>query len=210
MKHEWRKHEKSFYGPKSKAEYAEIPAFKFFIINGEGNPNSEAFAEVIGVLYSLSYAVKMSPKKNRAPHGYSDYTVYPLEGIWDLNENGRAAYDGTFDIDNLVFRLMIRQPDFVTEEYAAQVLEWLKAEKPHPLLEKVKFESITDGPCVQILHLGPYDDEPASFKQMQAFADAKNLRRKSMVHREIYLSDARKTAPEKLKTILRFWVEPNN
>jgi len=206
MKHEWRKKEKHYYGPKPKPEKVDVPAFGFFIIDGEGNPNSEAFAEAIGVLYSLSYAVRMSPKKDRAPKDYFEYTVYPLEGIWDLNEKGRAEYDGTFDKNNLVYRLMIRQPNFVDKAYAAQVIEWVKKEKPHPLLEQVSFEFIEDGPSVQMLHLGPYDDEPASFKQMQAFADAEGLKRKSMVHREIYLSDARKTAPEKLKTVLRFWV----
>ena len=207
MKHEWRKKEKQYYGPKQKPEKVDIPAFRFFIIDGEGNPNSDAFAEAIGVLYSLSYAIRMSPKKDRAPKDYFEYTVYPLEGIWDLNEQGRAEYDGTFDKNNLVYRLMIRQLNFVDKAYAAQVIEWAKKEKPHPLLEQVSFEFIEDGPSVQMLHLGPYDDEPASFKHMQAFADAEGLKRKSMVHREIYLSDARKTAPEKLKTILRFWVE---
>lgn len=207
MKHEWRKKEKQYYGPKQKPEKVDVPAFGFFIIDGEGNPNSDAFAEAIGVLYSLSYAIRMSPKKDRAPKDYFEYTVYPLEGIWDLNEKGRAEYDGTFDKNNLEYRLMIRQPNFVDKAYADQVIEWVKKEKPHPLLEQVSFEFIEDGPSVQMLHLGPYDDEPASFKQMEAFADAEGLKRKSMVHREIYLSDARKTAPEKLKTILRFWVE---
>lgn len=206
MKHEWRKHEKEFYQPKRKPERVAIPAFKFFVLDGEGNPNSEAFAEAVAVLYSLAYTLRMSPKKDRAPKGYFEYTVYPLEGIWDLNEKGRAEYDGTFDKNNLVYRLMIRQPDFVDEAYAAKVLEWTKTEKPHPLLDRVKFEEIEEGDCVQMLHLGSYDDEPASFEQMQAFADAEGLNRKSMLHREIYLNDARKTAPEKLKTILRFQV----
>lgn len=207
MKKEWRKSEKHYYLPKAKPQIVEVPAFNFFVIDGEGNPNSEAFAEAIGVLYSLSYAIRMSPKKDRAPEGYFEYTVYPLEGIWDLNEKGRAEYDGSFDKDNLVYRIMIRQPDFVDASYAAEVLEWTKKEKPHPLLAKVKFEKITDGRSIQMLHNGPFDNEPETFKIMQAYADAEGLKRKSMVHREIYLSDARKTAPEKLKTVLRFGLD---
>ncbi len=206
MKHEWRKKEKDWYQPKTKPEYREIPGFRFFIIDGAGNPNSDPFAEAVGVLYSLAYAVRMSPKKDRAPQGYHDYTVYPLEGIWDLSLEGRKKYDGTFSKDDLVYRLMIRQPDFVDEAYALQVIEWLKKEKPHPLLGEVKFEEIVDGPSIQMLHLGPYDDEPASFKTMEAYAAEIGKTRKSKTHREIYLSDARKTEPSKLKTVLRFLV----
>tara|TARA_Y100001978_G_scaffold186530_1_gene186361 strand:+ start:443 stop:1069 length:627 start_codon:yes stop_codon:yes gene_type:complete len=207
MKQEWRKQEKAIYLPKNKPERVQIPAFNFYVIDGAGNPNSEAFADVVAQLYALSYAIRMSPKKNRAPQGYQDYTVYPLEGIWDLNEKGRANYDGSFDKDDLVYRLMIRQPDFVTKDYALEVIEWLKKEKPNPLLEQVKFESIEDGDCIQMLHLGPYDDEPASFEQMEAFAEGQGLKRASKIHREIYLSDARKVEPAKLKTVLRFWLE---
>ncbi|MGB0979586.1 MAG: GyrI-like domain-containing protein, partial [Croceimicrobium sp.] len=95
----------------------------------------------------------------------------------------------------------------VDASYAAKVLEWTKKEKQHPLLAKAKFEKIEDGPSLQMLHNGPFDNEPETFKIMQAYADAEGLKRKSMVHREIYLSDARKTAPEKLKTVLRFGLD---
>lgn len=101
---------------------------------------------------------------------------------------------------------MIRQPDFVSEEYAAGIIEKVKIKKPHPLLENVKFETITDGLCVQMLHVGSYDNEPTSFAEMNSFALKNNLSRACLVHREIYLSDARKVQPEKLKTILRFQV----
>lgn len=206
MKHEWRKKEKGLYLPKNKPEFIEVPALNYFVLRGEGNPNSEPFAEKLAQLYALSYAVRMAPKKNRAAEGYFDYTVYPLEGVWDLNEKGRAEYDGTFDKDNLVYQIMIRQPDFVDAAYAQQVIEWLKVEKPNPLLEEVSFESQCDGPCVQMLHHGSYDSEPASFAEMEAWAEKEGLTRASKTHREIYLSDARKVPAEKLKTTLRFKV----
>lgn len=207
MKHEWRKQEKHWYLPKTKPVLVELPEFRFFSIEGEGNPNSEAFAEKVALLYALSYAVRMSPKKNRAPENYFEYTVYPLEGVWDLNQEGRETYDGSFNKDHLVYRIMIRQPDFVNAEYAQKLINWLKEEKPSPLLDQVNFEKIKEGPCVQMLHTGSYDSEPKSFEKMEAFAEAESWKRSSMKHREIYLNDARKTEASKLKTIPRFKVE---
>jgi len=149
----------------------------------------------------------MSPKKGLKPKGYFEYTVYPLEGVWDLNEEAKKKFNGKFDKNDLIFKLMIRQPDFIDEQFAQMMLEQTKQKKPHDLLNKVKFEKIIDGKCVQMMHLGSYDNEPQSFKQMEDFAEQENLSRISKVHREIYLSDARKIAPEKLKTVLRFKVK---
>lgn len=207
MKHEWRRSEKRYYLPETRPELIKLPEFRYFSIEGAGDPNDPSFAEYIGVLYALSYAVKMSPKKGMAPEQYFDYTIYPLEGVWDLTEAGRQTYKGSsIDKDELLFRLMIRQPEFVSEAFALQVLEQTRQQKPHPLLEKVKFETITEGDCIQMLHLGSYDTEPESFKLMESFAVENGYRRSSKTHKEIYLSDARKTAPEKLKTVLRFCI----
>lgn len=206
-KHEWRKKEKHYYLPKNKPEVIDIPEFQFITIDGEGNPGSQLFADCIGVLYSIAYAIKMTPKKmDHPPAGYSDYTVYPLEGIWDLNEEAKKAFDGTINKDDFVFKLMIRQPDFLSEAFFKEMLDWVKKKKPHDLLEKVRFEKITDGKSIQMLHIGSYDDEPESFDKMEKFAKAQGLKRRSKVHREIYLSDFRKTPVEKLKTVLRFKV----
>ena len=110
MKSEWRKQEKQFYLPKKEPLVIDIPAFKYVAIRGAGNPNDPAFAEYIGVLYSLSYTIKMNYKKrDNPPEGYQDYTVYPLEGIWDINEDAKKAKKKTLDKDDLVFHLMIRQ-----------------------------------------------------------------------------------------------------
>lgn len=200
-KYEWKKAEKSYYNPVKVPQLVDIPAFKFFTLAGKGNPNDAFFAEYIQCLFSLSYTLKMQWKKES---GF-DYAVYPLEGVWSL-QTPTNQNDGVLDKDNLLFNLMIRQPDFVTEEYAADIIEKVKAKKPHPLLEDVKFETITDGLCVQMLHIGSYDSEPMSFAEMNTFALDNNLLRSSLAHREIYLSDARKVQPEKLKTILRFQV----
>ncbi len=207
MKQEWRKQEQQFYLPKAKPELVTVPAFKFFTVEGKGNPNDDFFADYIGVLYALSYAIKMSPKKNKAPENYTDYTIYPLEGVWDISEEARKTFAGTINKDDLVFKLMIRQPDFVTHDFAMQLLEDTKKKKPNHLSDKVKFEEINEGTCVQMLHLGSYDNEPASFTTMENFAQQEKYKRLSKVHREIYLSDARRVVPDKLKTVLRFKVE---
>ena len=207
MKHDWKKNDKQFYLPKEKPEVIILPKFKFYSIQGKGNPNDDFFAEYIGVLYSLSYAVKMSPKQGFTPTDYFEYTVFPLEGVWDIDENAKASYNGKIDKNSLIFNLMIRQPDFVSDDFALETIERVKKKKPHELLDKVKFETIEEGTCIQMLHSGSYNSEPESFKKMTMFANEKGLKRVSQIHREIYLSDARKVSPEKLKTVLRFRVE---
>jgi len=188
-----------------------IPEYKFITIRGEGNPNSDFFAECIAVLYPISYAVKMNSKKQKIKSkGYFDYTVYPLEGVWDINEEAKKTFSGTINKDDLVFKLMIRQPNFLDDQYFKEMLELTKVKKPHKLLDKLKFEKTTEGECVQMLHIGSYDNEPESFKIMEEFAEAKNLIRISKIHREIYLSDFRKTETDKLKTVLRFRVKNSN
>ena len=207
IKHEWRKAEKPHYLPKAMPELIEVPPQKFITLYGEGNPNSEMFSECIAALYSVAYGIKMTLKREQpAPAGYCDYTVYPLEGIWDISDAAKQANRGFVNKDDLVFTLMLRQPDFVQASYFEQILSMVKLRKPQRLLDTVKFETITDGRCIQMLHVGSYDNEPATFEQMEAFAESIDLKRKSKVHREIYLSDFRKTAPEKLKTVLRFQV----
>ncbi len=208
MKQEWRKQEKSVYLPKSKPERVNIPAYKYIVIDGEGNPNSEAFAECVQVLYSVAYAIKMGLKKAKEqPDGYSDYTVYPLEGIWDINDEAKKNFTGTINKDDLVFNLMIRQPDFVDEDTFNQMLDLTKKKKPHDLLDSMRFESLKDGDCIQMMHIGSYDNESASFEMMEQFAAEQGVERLSKKHREIYLSDFRKVPEEKLKTVLRFRVK---
>jgi hypothetical protein len=204
MKHEWRKHEKELYVPKDKPQVLTIPKQKFFAIKGKGNPNNADFADRIGVLYSLAYAVRMMPKSGFTPDGYFEYTVYPLEGIWDLTEKGKNS-EG-LNKDEMLYTIMIRQPDFVTNEVVEKAFEIANKKKPHPLLKDAYFDEIEDGLSVQIMHTGSYDDEPASFEKMVDFINKNGYKRETMVHREIYLSDARKTEKDKLKTVLRYMV----
>ena len=205
MKHEWRKKEKDVYFPKTQAEVINVPPFKFLTLSGEGNPNSAGFSDYISALYSLSYAIKMNLKKLAVvPDGYVDYTVYPLEGVWGISETAKKNFTGVINKDDLVFDLMIRQPSFVSDMFFREMLDFTKKKKPQHLLNEVEFKEIAEGKCIQMMHIGPYDDEPESFHKMELFAGSQNLTRKSKVHREIYLSDFRKVAPEKLKTVLRF------
>lgn len=181
---------------------------KYFTIEGKGNPNKEGFQIDVEALYSLSYAIRMMPKKGITPEGYVEYTVFPLEGIWDLDEEGRQL--DYLDKDHLVYKLMICQPDFVTEELFQYALETTKKKKPNIPLDKVKFETLEDGLCVQMMHIGSYDDEPRSFRLMEQYCEEENLTRINLAHKEVYITDPRKTAPEKLKTVLRIQVAKRN
>ncbi|MBU1951817.1 GyrI-like domain-containing protein [Patescibacteria group bacterium] len=204
MKYEWRKSEKNIYLPKNKPEIIDLPKFNFFAIAGQGNPNDDFFGDYIKVLYSMSYGVRMSYKAGIEPKGFFEYTVYPLEGEWNITEEAKKKGIKKFNKNDLVFNLMIRQPEFVTNDFFKKLLGIMKKEKPLALLDKVKFEQIEDGKCIQMMHIGSYDDEPASFKLMEEFAKEQGSKRASRKHREIYITDARKVAPEKLKTVLRF------
>jgi len=156
-------------------------------------------------LYSLAYAVKMMPKSGEAAEGYFDYTVFPLEGIWDIDVSEGAGE--VLDKDKLIYTIMIRQPEFVDAGLAKKVLDQVKKKKYNSLLEKVRFGELEDGTCVQMMHLGSYDGEPASFRLMEMFCEENGLARTEMRHREIYISDVRKTEPSKLKTVLRIKVK---
>ena len=169
-KHEWRKREKGLYLPKNKPEIVEVPELKFITIRGEGNPNKADFGDRIGALYPLAYTIKMLPKKMTVkPKGYFDFTVYPLEGVWDINDEAKKNFTGIINKDDLVYQIMLRQPDFVDEEFFNEMLDIAKKKKAIPLLNEVKFETFTEGKCIQMLHLGPFEDEPASFESHGSF-----------------------------------------
>lgn len=170
------------------------------------NPNSdEQFKDNIEILYSLSYAIRMMPKKGITPERYFEYTVFPLEGHWDLDEEGRKL--DYLDKDHFVYKLMIKQPAFVTEDLFQYALNSVKEKKANIHLDTVKFEKIAEGLCVQAMHIGSYDEEPKTFALMEKYCSENNLKRIENTHKEIYISDARRTAPEKLKTVLRFKVK---
>lgn len=205
MKHEWRKEEKELYIPKEKPVLVNVPKHKFLTIKGEGNPNGPDFAKRIETLYALSYGIKMLPRKGVEIEGYYEYTVYPLEGVWDLSEEGRRK--DYLDKNELVYKIMIRQPDFITKDIVDKVMENVKNKKPELFVSDVEFEEIEDGLSVQMLHVGPYDDEYKTFEKMNMFIEENNLVKTTLIHKEIYLSDFRRVEKEKLKTVLRYFVK---
>lgn len=141
----------------------------------------------------------MMPRRGITPRAYFEYTVYPLEGVWSGDALNKASFSYT---------IMIRQPDFVTDEVVMQAREIFAAKKQTIAEAKsIAYEEIEEGLCVQMMHIGSYDDEPKSFAQMEEFANENGPRRVDDLHREIYISDPNKTASEKMKTVLQFRVQ---
>lgn len=201
MKYEWRKLDKKLYqGPKTPV-VIEHPVQSFIMLNGQGNPNKADFSEMVSALYSLAYAIKMEYKKTAHHQEFTDFTVYPLEGSWQQTEAE------TLVKDDLVYTIMIAQPEFITNEIVETALEKVKVKKPNPFYNEIRFERISEGSSVAMLHVGPFDDEPQTFAKMDAFCQENRLKRCTVYHREIYLNNKNRTAPEKLKTILRYSVQ---
>ena len=201
MKYEWRKANREFYQIKSAPCLIDLPTQSFIMIDGKGNPNAADFSERVGALYSLAYAIKMNYKKTAAEQEFTDFTVYPLEGLWQQEQAGELIKE------ELIYTIMIGQPDFITEEMVKKALEQVRVKKPNPLYDEIRFEEMTEGSCVAMLHLGPFDQEPQSFAKMDAFCQNHQLTRISNTHREIYLNNLNRTDPRKLKTILRYKVQ---
>lgn len=198
-----------FYAPKTEPALVDLPPMRFLMIDGQGDPNEEngAYQKAVGLLYGLAYTLKMAGKGSDRPQGYFDYSVAPLEGLWHM-ANGMQGVD-LANKGGFAWTAMIRQPEFVTDA----VFAWAKAE----VLRKKKLDAsavtlgtYAEGLCVQCLHIGPYSAEPATVAHMEAFLRAQRLtpdyahRR----HHELYLQDPKRTAPEKLKTILRIPAVP--
>lgn len=202
---DYKKAEKHLYLPKSPA-IVQVPEMVFFAVDGQGDPNtSPAYAQALELLYGLSFTVKMSKMGGEEPEGYFDYVVPPLEGLWWTETPG---FDGKPPADKNDFRWtsLIRQPPFVNEEVFAWAAERLAKKKPELDLSKARFLRWEEGLCAHLLHTGPYDAEPASIDRLTGFLreqgcvpDFTDIRR----HHEIYLGDPRRTAPEKLKTVIR-------
>lgn len=202
MKYEWRKKEKELYLPKAEPVIVQVPKFKFFTIEGKGDPNNKDFQARIKTLYNLAYTIKMMPKGGTTSKGYFEYAVYPLEGVWDLSDEGKKAKE--FNKDFLEYKIMIRQPDFVDEALFQKAIE-LNAKKKNPLFDEVRFEEIEDGLCVQTLHRGSYDEEfQTTFKTMEKFIEDNKYKRVTEKHREIYLKFTDDKG--KMETVVRFFV----
>jgi hypothetical protein len=207
-KSDWKKNEKSLYLPGAKPERITVSRLWFLSLDGRGEPGSADFSARVEALFGLSYAIKMAVKKGTSPFESCDYVVYPLEGIWALEPGATYVEGAPIDKKALTYTLQIRQPAFVTADYVQEVVKRTRAKKPELPLDRVRFEALEEGPCLQMLHKGSFDEEPKSFALLKSHMEAVRLRRHSHSHREIYLSDFRKAAPAALRTVLRVGVVP--
>ncbi|MBQ9680171.1 MAG: GyrI-like domain-containing protein [Ruminococcus sp.] len=204
MAFDYKKEYKEFYMPPKKPTIVTVPPMNYIAVRGQGDPNAEdgAYKQAIGMLYAIAYTIKMSKKGDRQIDGYFDYVVPPLEGFWwqDGMTGVDYAHKETFSWISL-----IRLPDFVTK---ADV-DWAvkeATEKKKTDFSKVEFLTYNEGLCVQCMHIGPYDDEPETVRLMHEYMESQGYAldiTEERFHHEIYLSDARKVAPEKLKTVVR-------
>ena len=204
MAFDFKKEYKEYYLPKAKPEIIAIPKMNYIAVYGSGDPNPEdsEYKEAIGLLYGVAFTIKMSKKGDHRIDGYFDFVVPPLEGFWW--QDGISGVDYNHK-ESFNWISVIRLPDFVKKE---DVL-WAKQEaerKKKQDFSKVQFLSIEEGLCVQCMHLGAYDSEPATVEMMDRYIEENGYENDfsdERRHHEIYLSDARKTAPEKLKTVIR-------
>ncbi len=199
---DFKKDYKDLYLPKTKPMLIDVPPMNLIMIDGAGDPNQIEYQQAVGALYALAFTIKMSKMSGNQPQGYYEYVVPPLEGLWWVS--GGAFFFN--ERDNWLWTAMIRQPEFVTPAVFNWALEECRRKKPELDLSKARFETFTEGLCVQIMHIGPYRDEPRSLALLEPFIKENGLFNQTgseRKHHEIYLSDPRKTAPEKLKTVLR-------
>lgn len=204
MAFDFKKEYREFYLPPNRPELITVPRWNYLAVRGEGDPNTEggAYQRAIGVLYAVAYTLKMSYKTDHQIAGFYDYVVPPLEGFWY-----QEGVDGVDYSRKEAFRWIsvIRLPDFVTEEDFRWAVETAERKKKLDCSE-AEFLPVEEGLCVQMLHLGPFDDEPASVARMDAYLAEQgyaNDWESGRLHHEIYLSDARRVPPEKWKTVIR-------
>ena len=204
MAFDFKKEYKVFYLPKNKPGIITIPSMNFIAVRGEGDPNPEdsTYKHSIGILYGIAFTLKMSKMGSRQIEGYFDYVVPPLEGFW--RQDGIEGIDYTRK-ETFRWISVIRLPDFVTKDDFIWAVEEASRKKKADF-SMAEFLTIEEGLCVQCMHLGPYDEEPATIALMDEHARQQGYVpdfSESRLHHEIYLSDPRKTAPEKQKTVIR-------
>ena len=208
---DYKKEYKDLYQPKTKPSIIDVPEMIFIAVDGEGNPNTcVEYKQAMEILYGLSFTIKMSKMNGTQPEGYFEYVVPPLEGFWWQDNTDGIDYTRK---DDFKWVSMIRQPEFVTEEVFERSKAVLKKKKPNLDLSKARLLKMTEGLCVQIMHKGSYDDEPASIEKMKQFAAENGYAEdfsEGRFHHEIYLSDPRRCAPEKLRTVIRHPIAAND
>lgn len=204
---DYKKEYKDLYLPKQKPMLIDVPRMNFIMVDGKGEPAGKEYQNAMQVLYALTFTIKMSKMSGQQPKGYFEYVVPPLEGLWWC-EGGKL--DWHKQKSEWLWTSMIRQPEFVTPEVYQWAVEECMKKKPELDVSKARFESFKEGLCVQIMHIGSYDDEKRSINKIVDFIDENKLKDITgdiHKHHEIYLSDPRRTASDKLKTVLRFPVQ---
>lgn len=204
MAFDFKKEFKEFYMPKNKPEIVTVPSMNYIAVRGKGNPNDEngAYKQALGILYAVAYTLKMSYKTDYKIEGFFEYVVPPLEGFWWQDGMKGVDYSNKSEFNWIS---VIRLPDFVTKkdfEWAVQTAQ----KKKNLDCSSAEFFTLEEGLCVQIMHHGHYDNEPETVKLMDDYISELgyiNDISDSRLHHEIYLSDPRRTAPEKLKTVIR-------
>lgn len=204
MAFDYKKEYKEFYMPKKVPSIVEVPSMNYIAVRGKGDPNDENgdYKKTIGLLYAIAFTIKMSKKGDHQIDGYFDYVVPPLEGFWWQEGKTEINYSRK---DDFCWISLIRLPDFVKKEDFDWAISEAKAKKKIDF-SNVEFLTYNEGLCVQCMHIGSYDNEPETVRLMNEFA-AKNGYALDITdkrfHHEIYLSDARRVASEKLKTVIR-------
>jgi hypothetical protein len=208
MAFDYKKEYKEFYLPPAKPQIVTVPKMQFVAVRGKGNPNEEAgeYKSALELLYGISYTIKMSKMGDHRIDGYFDYVVPPLEGFWwQEKESKKIPGINYSNKDEFQWISLIRLPDFVSKkdfDWAKETVQKKKGLDP----SRAELLTITEGLCVQIMHIGSYDNEPATIKLMDDFAAEQGYMldfSETRNHHEIYLSDPRKVAPEKLRTVIR-------
>ena len=204
MAFDYKKEYKEFYMPEAKPQIIEVPKMNYIAAGGSGDPNDEngEYKKAIGLLYAIAFTIKMSKKGDHKIEGYFDYVVPPLEGFWWQDGIDGIDYNHK---ENFRWISVIRLPDFVSKKDFDWAIKEATVKKKQDFSE-VEFMSITEGLCVQCMHMGSYDDEPATVELMDEYIEENGYENDfsdDRRHHEIYLSDARKVAPEKLKTLIR-------
>jgi hypothetical protein len=199
------KEQKDLYLPKTEPVIVDVPEMLFLMVDGKGQPESgpaehdNEFQAAFGALYGIVYSIKFSDKKGSAPAGFKKFKVSPPEGLWWME--GGKGFD-TSKPNDWRWTLMLRVPEFVTKDVIAKFADELEKKKGPGAYKKVRLEKYTEGPSVQIMHIGPYAEEQPNIEKMHAFAKEQGYKLHGH-HHEIYFGDPRRSAPEKLKTVLR-------
>ncbi len=204
MAFDFKKEYKEYYMPKNKPQIIDIPSMSYIAVRGKGDPNDEngEYKQAIGVLYAVAYTLKMSYKTEHKIDGFFEYVVPPLEGFWQSGNTGTFDYA---DKSQLKWISVIRLPDFIKEDDFRWAVETASKKKKIDC-SSAEIITVEEGLCVQMMHNGAYDDEPATVEIMDRFIAENGFQNDlngERMHHEIYLSDPRKTPPEKWKTVIR-------